>query len=161
MNPSDILKYGQRTMRASLDNVPMDKWDEGGVCGVWSVKNIIAHLISYENWLIETLNYVQHQSDQPLLAYLRKAGHDGFNAQQVSQRESLTPAQILAEFDASYQQVAEIAAQLPADLWSKVGTLPWYGAEYSLDDFVVYTFYGHKREHSAQVDVFKDRLMNS
>ena len=38
------------------------------------------------------------------------------------------------------------------------GTLPWYGAEYSLDDFIVYTYYGHKREHAAQIAAFRDHL---
>ena len=28
---------------------------------------------------------------------------------------------------------------------------PWYGPEYSLDDLVVYTMYGHKREHDPQL----------
>ena len=31
-------------------------------------------------------------------------------------------------------------------------------SEYSLEDFIVYTFYGHKREHSAQIAAFRDRL---
>jgi hypothetical protein len=27
-----------------------------------------------------------------------------------------------------------------------------------LDDFIVYTYYGHKREHAAQIAAFRDRL---
>jgi hypothetical protein len=49
-------------------------------------------------------------------------------------------------------------AQIPAEKLREAGTLPWYGMEYSLDDFLVYTYYGHKREHSAQVDAFRDKL---
>jgi hypothetical protein len=30
--------------------------------------------------------------------------------------------------------------------------------EYSLDDYIVYSSYGHKREHGAQINVFKDTL---
>ena len=37
-------------------------------------------------------------------------------------------------------------------------SFPWYGKEYALDDFIVYTFYGHKREHSAQIAAFRDLL---
>lgn len=160
MNPTDILKYGHRTMHASLDGVPMDAWETGGVCGVWSVKNIVAHLASYEHWLIEILNAQLTNADQPLLTQMGQLGPDGFNDIQVSQRNHLTPEQMLAEFEDAYQQAAQLAAKLPADLWRKNGTLAWYGADYSLDDFIVYTFYGHKREHSAQVNVFKDSLKN-
>jgi hypothetical protein len=38
------------------------------------------------------------------------------------------------------------------------GALPWYGAEYDLEDFIAYSFYGHKREHTAQINVFRDAL---
>jgi len=30
--------------------------------------------------------------------------------------------------------------------------------DYALDDFIVYTNYGHKREHSAQIAAFRDGL---
>jgi hypothetical protein len=39
-----------------------------------------------------------------------------------------------------------------------VGLLAWYGAEYDLEDVVAYSQYGHKREHGAQVNVYKDTV---
>jgi hypothetical protein len=30
--------------------------------------------------------------------------------------------------------------------------------DYSLDDFIVYTYYGHQREHAAQTAAFRDRI---
>jgi hypothetical protein len=45
---------------------------------------------------------------------------------------------------------------ISAEMRQRPGTLPWYGMEYALDDFIVYQYYGHKREHMAQVNVFKD-----
>jgi hypothetical protein len=51
-----------------------------------------------------------------------------------------------------------LAARISADVYRQNGTLPWYGSEYDLDDFIVYTFYGHKREHSAQIAAFRDWL---
>lgn len=158
MNPSDVLEYGHRTMRVSLDAVPMDKWEIDGVCGVWSVKQIVAHLASYEHWLIEILMNIQTQSPMPLLEQVGKLGFDGFNDAQVSRRAGLTPQQTLDEFETAFQKAQQLAAEIPLGTWALTGTLPWYGAEYALDDFIVYTFYGHKREHSAQVNVFKDSL---
>ena len=40
----------------------------------------------------------------------------------------------------------------------QAGLIDWYGAEYDLEDFLIYSYYGHKREHSAQIEVFKDLL---
>ena len=48
MNASDVLKYGQLTFLAGLDGLPESEWEKPGVCGYWSVKQIIAHIASYE-----------------------------------------------------------------------------------------------------------------
>jgi hypothetical protein len=52
----------------------------------------------------------------------------------------------------------ELAGRLPAESYHQTGLIPWYGAEYDLDDFLVYTYYGHKREHGAQIAVFRDQI---
>ena len=51
--------------------------------------------------------------------------------------------------------------KIPVEVLRRPGTLPWYGAQYALDDFIVYQYYGHKREHTAQINVFKDLLKQS
>jgi hypothetical protein len=37
-------------------------------------------------------------------------------------------------------------------------TIPRHDMEYSLDVFVAYAYYGHKRERSAQIVVFRDQI---
>ena len=39
------------------------------------------------------------------------------------------------------------------------GLLGWYTAEYDLEDFLVYTYYVHKREHCTQVAAFTERFV--
>ena len=55
MNATDILKYGQLTVLQTLDGFSETTWETEGACGVWSVKDIIAHLASYEQILVEIL----------------------------------------------------------------------------------------------------------
>ena len=50
------------------------------------------------------------------------------------------------------------ASAYPRTRRREAGTLLWYGAEYDLEDYIAYTFYGHKREHMAQVNVFLDTV---
>jgi hypothetical protein len=73
-------------------------------------------------------------------------------------RQELSVAETLGEYNAVHAQVTAVAAQLPVETFRQTGTLPWYGMEYALDDLIVYMYYGHKREHSAQIAVFRDRL---
>jgi hypothetical protein len=51
-----------------------------------------------------------------------------------------------------------LLVNIPSETLRQIGTLPWYGIEYALDDVLVYMYYGHKREHSAQIAAFRDRL---
>ena len=46
MHALDVLKYGNLTVLRALKDLPPDDWQTPGVCGRWSVREIIAHLAS-------------------------------------------------------------------------------------------------------------------
>jgi hypothetical protein len=158
MNALDILKYGDNEVQKALQPLPVEHWETNGVCGWWSVKDILSHLASFEHVLDEVLSGFLEPGDTPYLESMATSGPGGFNDIEVDKRRDWTPAQVKADYDDTYRRVKELAARIPPETWRQVGTLPWYGDEYSLDDYVVYGFYGHKREHMAQVNVFKDSL---
>lgn len=159
MNTLDILRYGHQTVLNSLDVVPQREWQEPGVCGVWSVKDIVAHLASYEHLLVEILaGLLEEDIPTPSLTRMATEGPGAFNDYEVAQRQALAPEAVLTEYQTTYDKVMTYAPRIPASDYRQNGILPWYGAEYDLDDFLVYTFYGHKREHMAQVDHFRDSL---
>jgi hypothetical protein len=161
MNARDILHYGHLTVLNSLEALPEAAWETDGVCGVWSVKDIVAHLASYEALLIDVLNSFLQSGPLPTLEQLATLGSQRFNDEEVERRKAQTPTETLAEYSASQARTLELIDQIPAATCRQPGTLPWYGAEYALDDFLVYTYYGHKREHCAQIQVFRDRLWAS
>jgi uncharacterized protein (TIGR03083 family) len=159
MNTIDVLKHGHLALLQAVENVPDAAWETPGVCGTWSVKEILAHLASYEQALVEVLNaLLAEQTDPPPLVLALLADPQAFNDKQVAQRQSDTPTAVLAEYKAAQAQAISLAAQIPAELFQQNGVLPWYGESYDLDDFLAYTYYGHKREHSAEINVFNDRL---
>ena len=157
MNAVDILKYGNRTFHQTLARIPMDEWTTPGVCGIWSVKEIVAHLASYEEILVDILGSFLDGGQTPRLDRYLTLGMS-FNDTTVAERQSQSSQEALAEYDKHHVEVMSLIPRLPADLLRRPGTLPWYGAEYALDDYLVYQFYGHKREHSAQIAVFSDVL---
>jgi hypothetical protein len=157
MNAHDILFYGDRFLMGCLDGIPESDWDTQGVCGWWSVKNIMSHLTSYEHLLIEVLSGFVDPIPTP---YLEEMGADpgAFNDHQVEMRSGKTPKEVLAEYHENYRRALDLVQKISPEKLREPGTIPWYGLEYSLDDYIVYSFYGHKREHGAQVNVFKDTL---
>jgi len=160
MNAHDILMYGDRTLRAGLDAVPMNWWTQAGVCGGWSVKDILAHLTSYELCQAEALAGFVQPGPTPTLDLLREQGSE-FNQRQVDARKDLSPQDVLRAYEDAHARLMEAVSSMPEALLSKVGTIPWYGESYSLDDMLVYNNYGHKREHVAQINVYKDSLAQS
>ena len=157
MNPTDVLKYGHSFVTRTLDGLPLENWETEGVCGVWSVKDIIGHLAFYEHLLTEVLAPFADLTIE--IKLLPQTADPAFNDVQAATRKNLTAAQVLAEYiDTFTYNQEQVVQKVAAANWSKVGTLPWYGAEYSLDDYIVYSFYGHKREHCGEINVFKDRL---
>jgi uncharacterized protein (TIGR03083 family) len=155
MNAADILKYGHLTVLGAVDGLPEADWETPGACGFWSVKNIIAHLASYEAAVAEILASFAVEAPTPTLDRMKEPG-SGFNDREVEARAALSPQETLAEYAAHYGRVADLIVQIPSETLRRPGTLPWYGAEYALDDLLVYMAYGHKREHCAQVALFRD-----
>ena len=158
MNTQPILFFGNRTWQGALDAIPAEQWDTPNVCGWWSVRQIAAHMGSFEALLADVLN-MQLKSDIPTPTFNRRAqdGYD-FNNEEVALRDTWSVEKIVEEYNQAHAQVMTLVEKIPAELWPQNGTIPWYGEKYSLNDFVVYAYYGHKREHAAQIHVFKDTL---
>jgi hypothetical protein len=156
LNAKDILIYGQRTVLQTIDGFPEGEWETPGVCGVWSAKNVISHLASYEMVYRDVLSSFLGNSSTPTLDEYLKGPE--FNDAQVDMRNGKSPSEALAELNAVHDEVIALIPRIAVEKLREVGTLPWYGKEYSLDDYIVYGNYGHKREHSAQIAAFLDEL---
>jgi Mycothiol maleylpyruvate isomerase N-terminal domain len=156
MNAADILKYGHLTVCRAIEALPESDWETSGVCGYWSTKDIIGHLAAYEHALEDVLSSFLGSGETPYLEQFKK-GPD-FNDQQAALRKPHSVQQVLGEYNDTHARVVLLVPKIAPEVWRKAGSLPWYGMEYALDDFIVYAFYGHKREHSAQIAVFRDTL---
>jgi len=155
MNAPDVLKYGNGTFLRTIEGFPASEWTTTGVCGIWSAKDVVGHLASFEHFTADLLSTFAGGSPTPFMAEFIDQ-HDQFNDKQVAVRKALSLDQVLAEYKGHHEDVVARAGQIPDEVWRKPGTLPWYGLEYSLDDLIVYQDYGHKREHSAQIAAFID-----
>lgn len=157
MHARDVVKYGQLTLLGAVDGLAEAAWEEPGVCGAWSVRQIVAHLDSYEAVLLDVLGQMAGEPERGDLArYRAPDGH--FNDDAVAARATQSPAALLASLQVTHGRCLELLERMPPELLARTGTIPWYGAEYAVDDFIVYANYGHKREHCAQIDRFRSTL---
>ncbi len=158
MNTLDIMKYGHQTVLDSIKNLADEDWEKPGVCGSWSVKDILAHLASYEAILVESLELVNNpDADAPTLNRFL-ADYENYNDTAVDARYADSIETILDDYHVSHAKAITLLQNIPVEKRRENGIIAWYGDEYDLEDFIVYMYYAHKREHSAQIEVFRDQL---
>ena len=157
MNADDVFRYGHLTVLGAAEGFPTEQWETPGVCGVWSAKDVIAHLASYELATGDAFAGILSEEPTETLGLMMSLG-EAFNESQVAQRRGQGAEESLAEYTQAHGRAAEMLARIPLEQRRQVGILPWYGAEYDLEDLITYMSYGHKREHSAQIAEFCCRV---
>ena len=107
--------------------------------------------------LVDVLSTFVGGASTPYLSKFTDPGGN-FNDLEVAARKGKSVKEVLDEFNDTYAQVMSLITRIPVETFRQAGTIPWYGLEYALDDYIVYAYYGHKREHSAQIAAFRDHL---
>jgi len=157
MNAEDVMKYGHLTVMGAIADLPDENWYESGVVGYWSTKDIMAHLVSFEHALVEILQWILDGSPMPTVQRWMEDGQR-FNDVETEKRQDMKPQEVLDEYIQAQAEAQAWLKRVPVAQRRQPGILPGYGEQYELEDFLAYTFYGHKREHCAQIAVYRDRL---
>ena len=147
METLDVLRYGQATVERTIARYRDDDWGRV-VLGVWTAKDLVGHLGAFE---VRFADILAPFVGEPKVSDLTAADPRTFNDDQAAIRADWTIEAVLAEFREAHERAMGHARRIPPERWREVGTIPWYGPQYSLDDLVVYTIYGHKREHDPQL----------
>jgi DinB superfamily len=157
MNAIDVLGYGHTTVLDTIERVPEGAWDAPGAVGQWSPKDVIGHIGAFELMLGQILESLETPNAGPLVEQWLAQGEDAWNEAQWELRRTLPARALIDEYAAAYDHSFSLVSRIPAGVFSTPGLLPWYGPDYDLGDFIVYSIYGHKREHTGQVGTFLDR----
>ncbi len=157
MNTIDVLGFGHATVLDTIERVPEGAWDAPGAVGHWSPKDVIGHLGAFELMLGQVLESLETPEAGELVEQWLEQGEDTWNETQWAQRRTLPARALIDEYTSAYDHSFSLATRIPEDVFAKPGLLPWYGADYDLADFIVYSLYGHKREHTGQIGTFLDR----
>ena len=153
MNIVDVLTYGQRDIERLLQRLQPAHWDVLAL-GVWTTKDLVGHLGAFEVRFADVLATFAGEAPESDLAAANPAT---FNDDQAAARRGWTVDAILGELRNANIRVMRLARAIPDETWMRVGTIPWYGPEYALDDLAVYSMYGHKREHGPQIAAVLER----
>lgn len=150
MNASAILRYGQATVSRELDKIPLADWNRTAAAGDWSVKDVVSHLASFQWILVDVLRELVGSRETPTLDRLL-ASEGQFDLVEVQRRRSWTADAVWDDYTRACAESQRLVALIAAETLRQVGTIGWYGPEYSVDDLIVYMIYGHAREHAVHL----------
>jgi hypothetical protein len=158
MHALTTLNYANKTLLDSLKGLTDTDWDTPGVCGFWSVKQIIAHISAWDAHSCETLApYAGVTAPTPYSDDFAtfNFNDDLFNEKYGTAAASKSKQELLAELEAVYLRLSDVCSKISNEDWHKTGVLSWAPAN-DFEDYLIYAVYGHHYEHAAQIIVFRD-----
>lgn len=151
-----LLGYAHGMVINSIAGLAEDNRTEELACGTWSARDVIGHLCSFKLYTIDVISTFTGNTVTPYLDLMGKLRGD-FGDVQVAARKEYSFAQNLAEYNAAHTQMMKLLDEIPDAVLHEAGTLPWYGEQYALDDFILYTDFGHQIEHASQLALLRDK----
>ena len=88
-----------------------------GVTGDWSVKDILAHVTTWEEEALQYLPLIVEGGTPP--RYATYGGLDAFNAQRTEQKRSLALAEVLRQLDAIHARLRDYVASVPEEQFTR------------------------------------------
>src|SRR5690348_12186401 len=114
MDISEVLQNVNLQVVRALDGLAEKEWDMPGVCGDWSIKDIVAHLASYEHIIVDVLNTFQGGELTPTVERWVKS-RPTFNAEEVEKRKYATAQQVMDEYQGAQVEATSLIMQIPPE----------------------------------------------
>ena len=115
MDRSQLLKRLKKAwgeLEASYAGLSDSELMEPGVTGEWSVKDIIAHVTSWEEEALTHLPVILAGGRPPKYS-VRYGGIDAFNAQTMEQRRNLSFSSVLRQRDDTHRRLIDFIQSTP------------------------------------------------
>src|SRR6266849_10432107 len=135
MNALEMLDDSHLMVIQAVDHLHELEWEKPGACGEWTVKEILAHLTSYELALIDGLNTFLGHEPTPYISGFMKNIQE-FNAQEVEKRRYKMAQHVLDEYNDAQLQTGSLLAQIPTERIQQTGIVPGYDKNRSLNDVI-------------------------
>lgn len=144
----DKLEKAWADLKASYAGLNAAQMTEPGVTGNWSVKDILAHVTTWEEEALKMLPLILEGTTPPRYADLY-GGMNVFNAQMSEHKRHLSLDEVLAQFDETHHRLIEYVRNVPDD---QIATETSFRRRLRLDT------YSHYPEHARAIQAWRARV---
>ncbi|MCI0581253.1 MAG: ClbS/DfsB family four-helix bundle protein [Chloroflexi bacterium] len=117
MNQQQLLKRLDKawvSLTESYAGLTDSQLTEPGVTGDWSVKDILAHVTTWEQEALKVLPLILQGGRPPRYSVLY-GGIDAFNAQMAEQKRTLSLSAVLKELDETHRRLVAYVQSAPEE----------------------------------------------
>lgn len=133
--------------QSSYTGLSSEQITQPGVSGHWSIKDILAHVTSWEQQALEHLPTILQGGRPPKYSTLY-GGIDAFNAQMTARAQKLGLSEVMTEFETTHLRLMEYLQGIPGEQFSS-GTR--FFRRVRLDT------YGHYPNHTQAIRDWRER----
>jgi hypothetical protein len=101
-------------LKESYAGLPESELTEAGVIGEWSVKDVLAHVTTWEGEALKHLPLIRQGGRPP--RYVTYGGLDAFNAMMTEEKRRLPLAEVLTQLDDTHRRLVELVQGAPEAL---------------------------------------------
>jgi hypothetical protein len=149
MDKQQLLKQLEKAWAAikeSYAGLSDAQLTEPGVIGNWSVKDILAHVTTWEEETLKYLPIIITGGRPP--RYIQYGGIDAFNAQMTEQKQSLALSDVLRQLDETHRRLIDYIQSVPEEHFTRETP---FRRRLRLDT------YGHYPQHARAIREWRER----
>ena len=110
----DKLERAWTALRQSYASLDEAQMTQPGVTGNWSVKDILAHVTTWEEEALKYLPLILRGERPPRYKDMYD-GIDAFNAQMATQKQALPLSEVLRQFDDTHRRLVAAVQNVPEE----------------------------------------------
>ena len=141
------LESRWRELHGAFEGLSDDVLLEGGVVGPWSVRDVLAHVTTWDEEALKALPVIVEGGRVPRYSTLY-GGIDAFNEEAQGKKLGLSLGQVFAEMEETHQSLMSYLDGVPDAAFATEGR---FLRRLRQDT------YGHYREHAEQVRAWREK----
>lgn len=146
------LEYGRATLLKSLEGLSKREMTETPVYGEWTIKEVLAHVIGWDQRVVEVLPLVvQDRADE-----IPNVEVEAHNQQSIAAWREKSLAEVLATIKATHQQVLNSIAALDHIEIDKRHERK--GRIITIRSYIIDIMIEHQREHAVEIGQWRKDL---
>src|SRR5438067_11470583 len=120
MDKQQLLKQLEKawtTIEESYAGLSDSQLTEPGVMDNWSVKDILAHVMTWEEEALKYLPLILNGGRPP--RYIQFGGIDTFNAQMAEQKRDMAISEVVRQFDETHRRLIDYLQSVPEEHFTR------------------------------------------